>query len=291
MHAGTDWYQMVARTRLPDALLSFINKVVSLLIIRMGTLKDQAKHCSRAFDGAQALADVERRSRKADKIKAVLKQEGMLPNDNLNVLDIGCSFGLILKNLVSEVGYGVGTDIDRSGMRERAESSPMCVWMGECLLFRSECFGVVICNHVYEHTDDPKQMLAEIERVLTPTGVCYFAGPNKYEVIETHYRLPFLSWLPRTFSGFYLRVTGKGETYTQMPYSYPALMRLLSKFEITDYTAKILADPIYYNATDMLMPGSFKKLLPKIVFKLAPFVFPGFVFVLRKRTSAQSYSM
>lgn len=251
----------------------------------MGALKGKAKHYSQAFGGARALADAEGRSRKADKIKAVLTREGILPNENLKVLDIGCSFGLILKNLVSEVGYGVGTDIDQFGMRERAEKVSYVCADGECLPFRSECFDIVICNHVYEHTDDPKQMLTEIERVLTPTGVCYFAGPNKYELVEPHYGLPFLSWLPRTVASFYLRLTGKGETYTETPYSYPALMRLLTKFEIMDYTAKILADPVYYNATDMLPPGSFKQLLAKIVFKLAHFVFPGFVFVLRKRAS------
>lgn len=126
-------------------------------------------------------------------------------------------------------------------------------------------------------------MLTEIERVMTPAGVCYFAGPNKYELVEPHYGLPFLGWLPLTVASFYLRVTGKGENYTETPYSYPALMRLLSEFEITDYTQKILADPVYYKATDLVTPGSFKQLLAKIVFKLAPFVFPSFVFVLRKR--------
>lgn len=249
----------------------------------MDILKNKAKRYAETFGGAQALADQAGRSRKAEKIKAVLRDEGILPNKNVLILDIGCSFGIILENLIPEAGYGVGVDIDHSVTRASAESSSFVQADGEYLPFVCNCFDVVICNHVYEHTDNPERMLAEIERILTPAGVCYFAGPNKYDVIEPHYGLPFLSWLPGTLADFYLRMTRRGQAYTEVPYSYRALRRLLGRFEVTDYTAHILADPVRYSAEDMLPPHSLKQFIAKTVFKAAPFLFPGFVFVLRKR--------
>lgn len=248
----------------------------------MGALRDKAKHYASAFDGAQQLADEAARIRKAEKIRAVLRDEEMLPDGSHKILDIGCSFGLVLKHLVSDAGFGVGTDIDEAAMSARMEGIAYVYADGECLPFQSSSFDIVICNHVYEHTDNPGRMISEIERILTPKGVCYFAGPNKFDIVEPHYGLPFLSWLPRALADFYLRLARKGERYTERPYSYPALLRLLDGFEITDYTAKILADPVRYSAADMLPPGSFKQFVARIVFKLTPFAFPGFVFILRK---------
>ena len=115
-------------------------------------------------------------------------------------------------------------------------------------------------------------------------GVCYFAGPNKYEPVEPHYGLPFLSWLPRRLADRYMRITGKGDTYPEKPFSRTRLAYLLTDFAVTDYTGKIVADPGSFKATDILPPGSLKLAIARAVLRLAPFFFPGFVYVLRKRT-------
>lgn len=99
-----------------------------------------------------------------------------------------------------------------------------------------------------------------------------------------HYGLPFLSWLPRGLADRYVRLSGKGEAYLEKPYSYWALRRLLGTFELTDYTAKIVADPAKYNATDILRPGSLKQMIARIVLRITPALLSGFVFVLRKAT-------
>jgi SAM-dependent methyltransferase len=247
----------------------------------MGKLKEKASRYSEAFGGAIPLADEANRTRKADKIRAVLEQEGVLFDYNIRILDIGCSFGHILKSLTPESGYGVGVDYDKNlgdGLRNvafvRADA--------ECLPFPSESFDVVVCNHVYEHTDNPESMLSEIRRVLTDTGICYFAGPNKYDLVEPHYGLPFLSWLPRALADRYLRMTGRGSTYSECPYSYPDLKKLLGGFDATNYTGEILKDPARYAATDILPQASIKRLFAIGLLKVAPFFFPGYVFILRK---------
>lgn len=251
----------------------------------MGELKDKASRYSQAFHGALPLADVEGRSRKAAKIKAVLDAEGVLDRPALRLLDIGCAFGIILERLTPPDGLGVGIDMDETlgtagsnliFVRADAESMP----------FPAKSFNIVICNHMYEHTDDPQKLVAEISRVMKDDGACYFAGPNKYEPIEPHYGLPFLSWLPRPVADVYMRMTGKGDCYPEKPYSRRQLAALLRMFDIVDYTGKILDDPVRFSATDILPPGSLKVSLAKAVHRFASFFFPGFVFVLRKNRAA-----
>lgn len=247
----------------------------------MGELKDKASKYADAFDGASPLADNQNRARKAAKIRAVLADEGVFDNPHVRILDIGCSFGHILKLLTPGTGIGVGVDIDRA-IGKPSSNVFFVRTDAENLPFSSESFDIVICNHVYEHTDSAESLLEEIRRVLSETGVCYFAGPNKYDLVEPHYRLPFLSWLPRRLADQYMKLARKGESYPEKPYSVPDLGRLLKDFEISSYTEKILRDPVRYEATDILPARSLKRLIALAVLRFAPFFFPGFVYVLRK---------
>lgn len=249
----------------------------------MGELKNKASHYTEAFGGAGPLADVENRRAKARKIRAVLLHEGVYTKQPLRILDIGCSFGIILQTLTPHDGLGVGVDIDRN-MRMSSENVVFSRADAENLPFASGTFDVVICNHVYEHTDSAEAMLAEIERVLSDSGVCYFAGPNKYDLVEPHYGLPFLSWLPRRLADWYVRITGRGDGYAERPYSNKELGQLLRNFDARDYTAEIVNDPERFEASDILPPGSIKRRLAVFVLKYMPFIFPGHVIVLRKRT-------
>ena len=247
----------------------------------MGELKDKASRYADAFDGASPLADEESRAAKAAKIRAVLGEEGAFDKPDLRILDIGCSFGLILRLLTPAGGMGVGVDIDDS-LGPNAGNVFFVRTDAERLPFAPGSFDIVICNHVYEHTDDAAQLVAEIRRILSDDGVCYFAGPNKYEPVEPHYGLPFLSWLPRGIADRYMRLTGKGRSYPEKPYSMPALRRLLADFDVHDYTGRIVRDPVRYEATDILPPGSVKRGVALLMHRLAPFFFPGFVYTLRK---------
>ncbi len=249
----------------------------------MGELKQKASRYSDAFAGAPPLADEALRARKAAKIQAVLAEEGMFDRAGIRILDIGCSFGIILKALTPADGLGVGIDIDRN-LGSRSDNVAFIRGDAEHLPFPPAAFDVVICNHVYEHTDDAKQLLREINRVLKTDGVCYFAGPNKFELIEPHYRLPFLSWLPRSLADRYMRISGKGSCYPEKPYSFPNIRTLVSNFQVTSYTEKILRDPVRYNSTDILPVVSVKRLIAIVIYRIAPFFFPGFVYILKKTT-------
>lgn len=131
----------------------------------MGELKQKASSYADAFEGASPLANEENRARKAAKIRAVLSEEGMFERADIRILDIGCSFGIILKSLTLADGLGVGIDIDKN-LGSQFDNVAFVRGDAEHLPFPSASFDVVICNHVYEHTDDANQLLLEISRVL-----------------------------------------------------------------------------------------------------------------------------
>ncbi len=88
------------------------------------------------------------------------------------------------------------------------------------LPFADARFDVVLSNHVIEHVGErPAQLahLRELRRVMAPDGVGYLAVPNRWMLVEPHYRLAFLSWLPRPLRTPYLRLMRKGTFYDCEP--------------------------------------------------------------------------
>ena len=101
---------------------------------------------------------------------------------------------------------------------------------GTRLPFAPESFDVVLTNHVIEHVGDENAQrahLTELRRVLRTDGVGYLAVPNRWMLVEPHYKLAFLSWLPHVWRTPYLRAMGKGETYDCEPLPLGQLERLL----------------------------------------------------------------
>lgn len=98
------------------------------------------------------------------------------------------------------------------------------------LPFADESFDVVLTNHVIEHVGDSRVQqahLAELHRVLRPDGVGYLAVPNRWMLVEPHYRLVFLSWWPHAWRSPYLRLAGKGNVYDCEPLQMRQLERML----------------------------------------------------------------
>lgn len=101
---------------------------------------------------------------------------------------------------------------------------------GTQLPFEDQSFDVILTNHVIEHVGDEQAQrahLAELHRVLRPDGVGYLAVPNRWMLIEPHYKLAFLSWLPHVWRTPYLRAMGKGDVYDCEPLQIGQLEQLL----------------------------------------------------------------
>lgn len=238
-------------------------------------------------DGNAAMFAQQDRYKKADTMLAVLSDhfpEGVSP---LRVLTVGCSAGFIETRLAENVRSVVGVDIDAPAIQfaqnEHVRDNLQFV-VGDAmnLAFPPSAFDVVICSQVYEHVPDASKMMSEILRVLRPGGVCYFAATNRFCIMEQHYFLPFLSVIPVSLAHVYLRATGKGRHYYERHLSYFGLARLCNAFVRIDYTRQLVRDPARFKTTYLFSGKPLKALVAKVMLRCAYWVFPGYVWLLRK---------
>lgn len=197
------------------------------------------------------------RRTKARKIIAVLRHAlGVEDLGGLRALDVGCSAGFIADELASAGAATAGVDIDEPGLaaarRRFGERVSFELARGEAMPFPDASFDVVVFNHIYEHVVDPEAVVAEIRRVLHPDGALYLGVGHKHQVIEPHYTLPFLSWLPRRAADRYLRLAGKGEHYHERYYTRRGLRQLFAAFDVWDYTLPVLADAAAFAGDDLI---------------------------------------
>lgn len=227
------------------------------------------------------------RERKAQTMLAVFKDYYTVNLNNLALLDIGTSTGIIANALSLNFGTVVGVDIDQSAVEYAADrfgDRDVHYFVSDSmdLAFKADQFDVVICAQVYEHVPSAYRLLAEILRVLKPGGVCYFAAGNRLRLIEPHYNLPLLSVIPRKLADIYMRLAGKGNSYYEKHFSYWGLRRLVSKFDCIDYTHRIINNPVKYHTEYMVPAGSAKKRIASIFIKYTPWISPGYVWLLKK---------
>ena len=229
---------------------------------------------------------VEGRAQKANKVLAVLEDyRGNL--SSLTALDIGCSTGHTTRVYATRFKTVVGIDIDEPAIQYAARHSPtpnlqFHVMNSQHITLPSNSFDVVICNHIYEHVPDATTLLNEIHRLLKPNGICYFSAGNRLQLMEPHYRLPFLSVIPKPLAHLYLRAFGRGTYYYETHMTYWALRRLVSRFELIDYTLRVVRRPEKFAANDVLRSGSTKQKLSLAVLTAAYWLCPTYLWVLKK---------
>jgi ubiquinone/menaquinone biosynthesis C-methylase UbiE len=87
-------------------------------------------------------------------------------------------------------------------------SSPLCQSTGEVLPFADRAFDIVTAFQVLEHVIDPDQVLTEMFRVLRPGGVAFVTYLRRRMLVEPHYQLPLLTWMPLPLARLTIRLTG-----------------------------------------------------------------------------------
>lgn len=236
------------------------------------------------------ILDKKSREIKANKIMAVIKNHSLKHNRDLkklSCLDIGCSTGLITKVISKNLKktIGIDTDFDAIKSAKKLSNSKLEFIKASTLKipFKDNIFDLVICNHIYEHVPDAQKMFNEIHRVLKRDGFCYLAAGNKYNIIEGHYKLPFLSWLPNPLANLYLRITNRGKIYEEKHFSYFKIKRMLKDFRIDDYTLRIIKNPGKYWLKDRIKKNSFVTRLPNFIFKVLYPLIPTYIFIISKR--------
>jgi SAM-dependent methyltransferase len=229
----------------------------------MATVRDkQVRQKQLAYSELQArMRDEEQRRQKARKILSVVRYHlGRDDLSGLTFLDLGCSLGWLVEAATVDGAHGIGVDIDVPGLtKARRERDPRCTFIstdGEALPFQDESLDVVVCNHIYEHVVDPDAVMTELQRVLKPDGILYLGLGNRLGVIEPHYRLPFLSWLPHPAADRYIRLSGQADSYYERFRTLPGLRRLTGGLYVYDYSFTVVANPELFAAADVAGPMS-----------------------------------
>ena len=232
--------------------------------------------------GCHVDADPDRRALKAEKVARIVQRLTDPPSGGW-ALDIGCGAGYIAQRLRAQGWNTVALDVaDFRTVR----SCDFITSLAESLPFPSATFSVVVSNHVIEHVGDAGAHLSEVHRVMTPRGVAYVATPNRLWVLEPHYKLPLLSWLPQPVADGYVRLLRRGSFYDVFPLTRGALLRRaahagLTCKDVTDLAIAEIAD------VERSPLARLVSRLPKGFIQWLSWASPSFVFAMRRAHTEQ----
>ena len=220
--------------------------------------------------------DTDSRSAKAQKIGEIMAQQRELRGSR--VLEIGTGSGIIAAHLARMVGTdGEVVAVDVVDQLQIRNGFSFLKISGTKLPFDDESFDIVISNHVVEHVgerNDQLQHLRELRRVLKKDGCGYTAAPNRWAIVEPHFRLPFLSWLPNhRLKSAYVRLAHRGGDYDCEPLSYGSFASMLKAAGLTyvDHTVtamrlmKKIESPDFLQSTLLATPTAIIRLLRPII--------------------------
>lgn len=192
----------------------------------------------RAFVGSEAY-----RRQRPQKARIIARICGDELAGARRVADLGAGTGIVKKELETITGKDwLGFDLDRSFIEVEER---MAVADVTRLPVEDGALDFAVLNHLYEHVQDQPGLFRELHRVLAPGGGAYVSAGSRWAVMEPHYRLPFLSWLPRPLADAYLRLSGRGEAYRGIRFrGYGPLTRMMrdAGLAVEDRTLEALDD-------------------------------------------------
>lgn len=238
---------------------------------------------------APVILDRAHKAPKIAKLLAVLRAAGVIGTGARCTLaaDVGSSSGMFAEALGVVFDKVLAFDIDAAALRVGSTTGVDNVHPvladSQHLPLKDAVLDLVICNHVYEHVPDAHRLFDEIHRVLRDGGICYFGAASRLTVIEPHYKLPFLSWLPKWAADPYMRWTGRGPRYYENLRTPWGIKRLLDGFQCADYTIAVLRDPEGFSARDMIRRGSWIEQVPSWAWRSVYWLLPSYILLLTKR--------
>jgi SAM-dependent methyltransferase len=125
------------------------------------------------------------RTRAAGRLRPSLGRWGraqrLLPPPPARVLDCGCAFGYLTKELVRRYEtYGIDLDpgyVTRA--RRAAPDADIRLGSASALPWEDSFFDAVVCLDVLEHCPDPRAVVTEMGRVLRPGGTLVLSVPHR----------------------------------------------------------------------------------------------------------------
>ena len=163
--------------------------------------------------------------------------------ENAIVLEVGCGTGLLWRGRTQVPGGWrvILTDMSDGMLRETRASltqlgHPFSYMQADAqaIPFHDESFDAVIANHMLYHVPDIPRALAEVRRVLKPSGVCYAATmglANMREMDELATRFFAIPRMTESTARFGLE---SGEAYMRAAFSEVKLERYPDSLVITE---------------------------------------------------------
>ncbi len=106
----------------------------------------------------------------------------------------------------------------------------------------------------------------------------YLGLGNRLGVVEPHYRLPFLSWLPHgALADRYVRAFGRADHYYERFRTRPGLRRLVAACDSGTTPCRCSPSPAGFNGGDVV-PGRRRRVPTPVLSALLPLV-PTYIWV------------
>ena len=104
-----------------------------------------------------------------------------VPDDNLEILDIGCGDGYLSQKLIKDTNEVIGLDLNKryiDSLKHRGLRYVISDLDYNVLPFKDKSFDIVVSFHVLEHLLRPDLCLLEVHRVLRDDGYAIISVPN-----------------------------------------------------------------------------------------------------------------
>ena len=187
--------------------------------------------------------------------------------NNKKVLDIGFGNGITLKTFAESGANMSGLEVSdnlykfaEKYLQENNTTAELKKYNGHDFPFEDETFDYIYSVSVFEHTDDPEQVLKEAARVLKTGGSFYLAFPNRYNPKETHSGIWFAGWLPRPLSDKLMKLFKRSGIYTYWNLHFLSYFQLRKWIKKNNLLIKIRFE------TDS--PNTLKRIFKKTLAKL-----------------------
>jgi len=186
----------------------------------------------------------------------------LIEHEPKRILDLGCGSGEIT-NVLREHGYNIiGLDVSPSNCEAAKNRYPQCdfrYYDGLNLPFEENFFDTVVLNDVFEHIsyEHMDKLIENIKEIVKPGGLIYISATNRYELIEPHTLIPFITWFPRKFWNIIDKMfnrTGRYRINEIYPYTFRRLKHFCKRHDLKyeDFTYIY----VYHKFSDLEYIGS-----------------------------------
>ena len=143
---------------------------------------------SEISESIESMYDSKKRILKAKKTIKILK-DYLKETKEYNLLDIGCSTGIMTNEYSKHFKEVIGLDLDSKAISyaqknfEKKSLTFICKPIEENN-FEDNVFDVITCSHIYEHVPDDKILLDKIFKLLKPGGICFLLPEISFKLLN-----------------------------------------------------------------------------------------------------------